>query len=94
LGGFWVILIAVLTFVVGFLVGATVSRNGGIRISTRRQHRRNAAGWNRVHQRVRDGTKQGLAEWRDTWRTEDPDWGDLSRRIEERILAEMHKHRD
>jgi hypothetical protein len=95
-GGFWSILIAVLALIVGFLVGATVARNGGIRISTHRhhRHRRAQAGWDRIARHIQDGTKQGLAEWRSTGRAEEPDWGDLSRRIEERILEEMRKHHD
>jgi len=92
----WTGVIAVIASVVGFLVGATMSRNGGIRLSfhRHRHHRRNAAGWNRIAQRIQDGTKQGLAEWRSAGHAEDADWGDLSRRIEERILKEMRDHHD
>jgi len=93
----WYTLItAVVAFVVGFLAAATMSRNGGIRLSLHRHrhHRRTEAGWNRVRQRIQDGTRQGLTEWRGTGQAGDPDWNDLSRRIEERILEEMRKHHD
>ena len=93
---FWIGLIAVITFVVGFLVGATASRNGGIRVSrhSHRHRRRTDAGWNRIAQRVKDGTSQGLTEWRSAGSAEQSDWGELSRRIEERILEELRKHHD
>lgn len=90
------VITAVIAFVVGFLVAATMSRNGGIRLSLHRHrhHPRNTAGWSRIRQRIQAGTSQGLAEWRSVEHTGDADWGDLSRRIEERILEEMHKHHD
>ena len=92
----WSILIAVLSFVAGFLAGAVMSRSGGIQLThhRHRHHRRNEAGWNRVRQRIQEGTRQGLAAWRSAEHTEDADWGDLSRRIEERILEEMRNHHD
>jgi hypothetical protein len=95
-GWLWSILIGVITFIIGFLVGATLSRNGGIHLTHHRHghHRRTEAGWNRIAQRIKDGTNQGLTEWRGAGRSEDADWDDLSRRIEERILEEMHKHHD
>ena len=95
-GWLWSALIGVLAFIIGFLVGATMSRNGGIRLGHHRhhRHRRTEAGWNRISLRIQDGTKQGLEEWRGAGHAEDADWGDLSRRIEERILEEMHKHHD
>ncbi len=97
--GFWTVLIAVLTFIVGFLVGATASRNGGIRIFSHRHHhhRRTQAGWDRLARHIQEGTKQGLSDWRSlghTGHAEDPDWSELSRTIEERVLEEMHKHHD
>jgi len=95
-GGFWGILTAVLIFGMGILVGATLLRKGSIRLSSHRgrHRRRTEAGWKRVRQHIQEGTKQGLAEWRSTGRAEEPDWGDLSRRIEERIFEEMRKHPD
>jgi hypothetical protein len=92
----WDGVIAVLAFVVGFLVAATMSRAGGVRLSSRRHRhrRRTEAGWDRVGQRIRAGTEQGLAEWRSAENIADPDWGRLSRRIEERIVEEMRKHHD
>ena len=96
--GFWGTLLPILTLIVGFFVGAMVLRDGGIRLSShshRHKHRRRTeAGWNRIRQRIQDGTKQGLAEWRGAGHTGEADWGDLSRRIEEHILEEMHKHHD
>jgi|WetSurMetagenome_2_1015567.scaffolds.fasta_scaffold94173_3 hypothetical protein len=94
--GGWSVLIAVLSFVAGFLAGATMARSGGLRSSSHRHkhRRRTEAGWKRVQQRIQDGTKQGLADWRSTGRTEDADWSDLNRRIEERIIEEMRKHHD
>jgi hypothetical protein len=92
----YTVVTAVVAFVAGFLVAATLSRNGGIRfgLHRHRHHRRNNAGWNRIRQRIQAGTSQGLAEWRGTQQTGDADWADLSRRIEERILDEMRKHHD
>jgi len=93
--GFWTILLAILVLIVGFLVGATATRNGGIRISTHRHHhRRTQAGWNRIARDIQAGTKQGLADWRGAGHGEDGDWDDLNRSVEERILEEMRKHRD
>jgi hypothetical protein len=94
--GGWPVLIAVLSFFAGFLAGATMSRSGGLQLSSRRHkhRRRTETGWKRLTQRVKDGTSQGLAEWRSTGNAEQPDWGDLSRRIEERILDELRKHHD
>lgn len=99
LGWLWTALIAGLTLIIGFLVGATLSRNGGIRISTHRHHRqhRNQAGWDRLARHIQEGTNQGLTEWRSAGHTghaEDPDWNELSHTIEERILEELHKHHD
>ena len=95
-GWLWSVLIGVLAFIIGFLVGATMSRNGGIHLARHRHghHRRTEAGWNRIAQRIKDGTSQGLTEWRGAGHAGDADWADLSRRIEERILEEMHKHND
>ena len=95
-GWFWSALIGILAFIIGFLVGATMSRNGGIRLGHHRhhRHRRNEAGWNRISLRIQDGTRQGLEEWRGAGHAADADWGDLSRRIEERIVEEMLKHHD
>ncbi len=95
-GDFWGIVTAVLIFGMGLLVGATVLRRGGIRLSSprHRHRRRTEVGWKRIRQRIQDGTKQGLAEWRSEGRPEDADWDDLSRRIEERILEGMRKHHD
>jgi predicted PurR-regulated permease PerM len=92
----YTVIAAVVTFVVGFFVAATMSRNGGIRLSLHRHrhHRRTEAGWNRIREHIQAGTSQGLAEWRSTGHAGDADWADLSRRIEERILEEMHKHHD
>lgn len=94
--GGWPVLIAVLSFFAGFLAGATMSRSGGLQLSSRRprHRRRTETGWKRITQRVKDGTSQGLAEWRSTGNTERPDWDNLSRRIEEQILNEMRKHHD
>jgi len=92
----WTSVIAVTAFVVGFLAGATMSRDGGIRL-THHHHghrRRSEAGWNRIRQRIQAGTSQGLAEWRSAGHTGDANWGDLSRRIEERIIEEMRSHHD
>ncbi len=97
-GWFWIVVIAVLTLIVGFLVGATVSRSGGIRLfAHRHHHRRTKAGWDRLAGHVREGTRQGLTEWRSLGHSgheEDPDWNELSRAIEERILEELHRHPD
>jgi len=92
----WTVVIAVLAFAAGFLAGATMAKSGGMQLNLHRhrRHRRNAAGWNRIAQRIQDGTRQGLAGWRSTGQAGDADRDDLSRRIEERILDEMHKHHD
>ena len=93
---FWTGFIAVTSLAVGFLVGATTARSGGLQLSSRRHrsHRRNEGGWKRVQQRIQDGTSRGLTEWRSAGNAGHPDWGDLSRRIEERIFEEMRKHHD
>ncbi|MBM3330961.1 hypothetical protein FJY68_03805 [candidate division WOR-3 bacterium] len=93
---FWTGLIAVISLAVGFLIGATMSRSGGLQLSHRRHRsrRRTESGWNRISQRIKDGTSQGLADWRNSGSSENPDWADLSRRIEERVIEEMRKHHD
>jgi hypothetical protein len=92
----WDVLIAVVAFVAGFLVAATIARSGGIRLTSRRHghRRRTEAGWNRISRRIRAGTEQGLTEWRGTERVGDADWGNLSRKIEECILDEMRNNQD
>jgi len=87
---------AVVTFVVGFLVAAMISKEGGIRISTHRHrhHRRTQAGWDRIAKRVQDGTKFGLDDWRGAGHGADGDWDDLARRIQQRIFDEMRKYHD
>jgi len=92
----WTSVIAVVVFVVGFVVGATMSRNGGIRLTHHRHHHRRhtEAGWNRIRQHIQTGTDQALAEWRRVEQTGDANWGDLTRRIEERIVEEMRDHHD
>jgi hypothetical protein len=93
---FWPGLTAVICLSVGFLLGATMSRGGGLQLSQRRHRhrRRTESGWNRISQRIQDGTNQGLADWRSSGNAEHPDWDDLSRRIEGRIVEEMRKHHD
>lgn len=93
---FWTIMTAVVTFIVGFLVAAMMSKEGGIRISTHRHrhHRRTQAGWDRMAKHVGDGTTQGLADWRGAGHGADGDWDDLTRRIQERIFEEMRKYHD
>ena len=92
----YTLVVAAVAFVVGFLVAATTALNGGIRITSHRHRhmRRTEAGWERVSRRIEAGTRRGLAEWRSAGHAEDPDWEDLSRRIEQRILDEMRKHHD
>jgi hypothetical protein len=93
---FWTGFIAVTSLGVGFLIGATMTRSGSGQLSHRshRHRRRTGIGWKRLGQRIQAGTRQGLDEWRSAGNAEQPDWGDLSRRIEERILDEMHKYND
>jgi hypothetical protein len=92
----WDGIIGILSFVVGFIVAATIARSGGIRLVSRRHghRRRTEAGWNRIGRRIRAGTEQGLTEWRSAGNANDPDWDDLSRRIEEHIFDEMRRNHD
>ena len=93
---FWTGFIAVTSLAVGFLIGATMSRSGSMQLNHRshKHRRRTGIGWKRLGQRIQAGTRQGLDEWRSTGNAEQPDWGDLSRRIEERIIEEMRKYND
>jgi len=92
----WTGVIAVVAAAVGFLVGATMSRSDGFRLThhRHRHRRRTEAGWNRIRQRIQAGTGRALAEWRRVEQTGDANWGDLTRRIEERIVEEMRDHHD
>jgi hypothetical protein len=94
--GLWYTLItAVVAFVVGFLVAATMSLSGGFRLSTHRHRRRHRTEFdrNRGSQHIGAGIRQELAEWRCAEHNEVADWDELGRRIEDRIREDLRNHR-
>ena len=89
------LLIAVVAFVVGFVVAATMSAGGGFRHSHRHRHRHDTeVDWDQVSRDAAAGIRQELAEWRCAEHKEAADWDELGRRIEDRVREELKSNRE
>jgi hypothetical protein len=71
----------------GFLLGAMMALGGGVRSATHRRRRRQAE-WDKVGDQIAASVRARVGS---ELRTEEKDWDEFERRVEESIRAEFRK---